>query len=49
VPKVEASRLIASGERSQRFEKVSMPSHEEHILRILGEATEPQQASEKST
>jgi hypothetical protein len=26
-----------------------MPSQEEHILRILREATEPKQASEKST
>jgi hypothetical protein len=37
---------LQSGERRQRFEKVSMPSHEEHILRILGEATEPMFPSE---
>jgi hypothetical protein len=34
------------GERRQRFEKVSMATHEEHILRILSEATEPLFASE---
>ena len=30
----------------RRFEKVSMPTHEEHILRILSGATEPLFTSE---
>jgi hypothetical protein len=37
---------LQRGERRQRFEKVDMPTHEEHVLRILGEATEPLFTSE---